>query len=121
MNTTAVIKKTLLAEVERLAAMPGNWDGNGGVPASPRATGHYKRFLELVPHLSKKYFPHLENDGSVRVSWRANLNKKEALFDVVFGPRGDMVLRTSMNGEPYENHFATFDEDALQAFAYAAN
>lgn len=122
MNTTsAAIKKTLVAEVERLATLPGNWDGNGGAAASPRATGHYKRFLELVPMMSKKYFPHLENDGSIRVAWRGELGKKEATFLVLFGSRGNLVISSSVDGKKYENTFPNFDADALQSFAYAAN
>lgn len=121
MNTAPVTKKTLVAEVERLANLPGNWDGAGGGPASPRATGHYKWFLDLVPHLSKKYFPRLESDGSIRVSWDGTLGKKKATFVVVFGSRGDMLLSTSVDGTPYENKFDSLDEKALQAFLYAAN
>lgn len=109
-------KKMLLDELDRLAALPGNWDENGATPPTPRATGNYKAFIDLVTEPKKEYFPHANSDGSIRVEWKTKVGGKAGTALIVFKANGGMKLEFNGNS----NDFDAVDHDRLRNFVYIA-
>lgn len=116
MNTRINHKKFLLDELDRLIALPGNWDEQGGNTASPRATGNYRAFLDLVTEHKKEYLPYLQYDGGIRVQWQTKVGGKTADALIVFEPTGGMHLGFAGQG----NDFDAVDHDRLRDFVYVA-
>lgn len=116
MNTRINHKRYLLDELDRLIALPGNWDEQGGAQASPRATGNYRAFLDLVTEPKKEFTPHLDPDGSIRVQWRSKVGGKFSDAVIVFYGNGGMYLGFDGKG----NMFDQVDRDRLRDFVYVA-
>lgn len=122
MNKETHIKRLLLSELDRIAALPGNWDEKGGQTASPRATGYCRAFLtDIIPEYRLAYMPHLQHDGSISVSWKGRFQGAHARFSVVFGVRGDVAMSLNSEVVNHERTLPQMDTEALTSFVYAAN
>lgn len=114
-------KKQLLDKLDRLSSLPGNWDDKGGQPASPRATGNYKAFLDMLNEVKSEHEPHLEKDGSIKVTWKTYVTGKPAHAVVKFYANGGMHLGYQTIVGEQGNDFKKVERDRLQKFIYATS